>query len=83
MATNSPIQVYVEISIGSAVEYAKQVAQYQLVVSWLDKNHATYSLPPHIAELNEVERETVDSLYAGENVGRVALYRPFETVLVK
>lgn len=56
------------IARGDAEAHTVKQKAHQDVVEWLSKNAQTYGLPGNISDLDEVQRETLQSMYEGENV---------------
>lgn len=56
------------IARGDPDVYAVKQKAHQEVVEWLKKNGATYGLPDAVGDLDDVQRETLQSLFEGENV---------------
>lgn len=64
----SPTKVFLSIARGDAEAHSVKQNAHQNVVDWLFKNAQTYGLPDSVEGLDEVQRETLQSLYEGENV---------------
>ena len=67
----SPTKVFLSIARGDAEAHAIRRKAHQDVADWLFKNSQTYGLPDSIGSLDEVQRETLQSLYEGQNVRRL------------
>jgi hypothetical protein len=67
------MKVYLDIARGDAAAHSKLVDQHHHVVSWLSAQHASYGLPATITELDEIQRETLQSLYEDNNVSVMRL----------
>lgn len=66
----SPTKVYLSIARGDPDIYAAKQKAHGEVVGWLKKNGPTYGLADAVADLDSVQRETLQSLFEGENVSR-------------
>lgn len=66
----APTQVYLSVARGDANAHSAAVKAHQEVADWLKKNASNYGLPNTIHELDDVQKETVQSMYEGENVSR-------------
>jgi hypothetical protein len=67
----SPTKVYLSIARGDSDLHAAKQRAHQEVVDWLKKNGPTYGLASTVEELDGVQRETLQSLFEGENVSRL------------
>lgn len=64
----SPKKVFISIASGDAEAHTVKQKAHQNVAEWLKKNAQTYGLPEDVGALDDVQRETLQSLYEGENV---------------
>ncbi|KAJ9123804.1 hypothetical protein QFC24_003580 [Naganishia onofrii] len=75
-------QVYLAIARGDATAHSAAVKAHQEVADWLKKNASNYGLPNTIHELDDVQKETVQSMYEGENPGKACLIDEPESVVI-
>lgn len=64
----APTRVYLSIARGDSAAHSAAVKAHQQVADWLAKNASNYGLPDTIHELDDVQKETLQSMYEGENV---------------
>jgi hypothetical protein len=69
----SPTKVFISIARGDAEAHSIKQKAHQDVAEWLKKNGKTYGLPEDVIGLDDVQRETLQSLYEGENVSVTVL----------
>lgn len=69
----SPTKVYLSIARGDSELHAAKQRAHQEVTDWLKRNGPNYGLPETVKELDDVQRETLQSLFEGENVSHISL----------
>lgn len=62
------MKVYLDIAHGNVDRHAELTHHHQRVVAWLNAQHTSYGLPSTVAELDEIQRETLQGLYEDTNV---------------
>ncbi|KAJ9107423.1 hypothetical protein QFC21_000874 [Naganishia friedmannii] len=78
----APTRVYLSIARGDSTAYSSAVKAHQEVTDWLSKNASNYGLPVTMLELDEVQKETVQSMYEGENPGKTCLIDEPESLVI-
>ncbi|KAJ9123121.1 hypothetical protein QFC22_001312 [Naganishia vaughanmartiniae] len=63
----APTRVYLSLARGDTAAQSAAIQAHQEVVDWLKKNASNYGLPDTIPELDDVQKETVQTMYEGEN----------------
>lgn len=62
------MKVFLDIAKGDSIIQARNLAAFQTVSNWLSAQHASYGLPSTLTELDDVQKETLQSVYEGSNV---------------
>ncbi len=62
------MKVYLDIARGNIEHHVELSEHHQRLSEWLNAQHASYGLPPTVEELDEVQRETLQSLFEDANV---------------
>ncbi|KAJ9112586.1 hypothetical protein QFC19_000605 [Naganishia cerealis] len=75
-------RVYLSIARGDAETYAAKANAHQEVTDWLKKNAVNYGLSDTIDQLDDVQRETLQSLFEGENPGKSCLIDEPESLVI-
>lgn len=62
------MKIFLDLAYGDVDGHSQQVSHHQQLKAWLKKNAQSYGLADQVNDLDEVGRETVSELWAGENV---------------